>query len=287
MKLMRFGDRHGSKTPCVVDTDGTLRDVSSIIADFAPHTMSPELLSTLKKTDLASLPLFDTTGKRLAPPVAQPRNIWCVGLNYSDHAAEAGLPVPEEPILFNKSSGTYCGANDAILWSDKMSKLDWEVELGIFINQPTLNISKEQAMDHVAGFVLVNDVSERAWQMERGGQWVKGKSFPNFCPTGPMLVTPDEVGDQQNLDMWLDVNDQRMQTGNTKKMIFDVATIVSYMSEFCQLEPGDLICTGTPPGVGAGMKPPQYLKLGDTVKLGIQGLGDQSQTVVHINEAIQ
>lgn len=284
MKLMRFGDRYDSKTPCVMDADGTLRDVSSIVDDFAPHTLAPQLLSALKKADLAALPIFDATEKRIAPPVAQPRNIWCVGLNYSDHAAEAGLPVPEEPILFNKSSGTYCGANDAILWSDKMTKLDWEVELGIFINQPTLNISKEQAMDHVAGFALVNDVSERAWQMERGGQWVKGKSFPNFCPTGPMLVTPDEVGDHQTLDMWLDVNDQRMQTGNTEKMIFDVATIVSYMSQFCQLEPGDLICTGTPPGVGAGMKPPQYLKLGDIVKLGIQNLGEQTQTVTHIDE---
>jgi 2,4-didehydro-3-deoxy-L-rhamnonate hydrolase len=237
------------------------------------------LMARLKTTDLDALPVVSPEGRRVAPPVAQPLNIWCIGLNYSDHAAEAGLPVPAEPILFNKSSATYCGANDPILHSPKMTKLDWEVELGIIIGKRTLNIGRGQALDHIAGYVLVNDVSERAWQMERGGQWVKGKSFPNFCPTGPWLVTPDELDDVQALDMWLDVNGKRMQTGKTAKMIFDVATVVSYMSEFCQLEPGDLICTGTPPGVGAGMKPPQYLSIGDVVTLGIQGLGEQSQTV--------
>lgn len=287
MKLLRFGDRYGRKTPCVLDAEGNARDVSSIVEDFGPSTLSPKLMAQLRAVDLSTLPVVSPEGKRVAPPTAQPRNIWCIGLNYSDHAAEAGLPVPSEPILFNKSSVTYCGANDPILFSDKMTKLDWEVELGIVISKPTLNINFEDAIDHVAGFTVVNDVSERAWQVERGGQWVKGKSFPNFCPTGPWLVTPDEVGDVQNLDMELDVNGASMQRGTTSKMIFDVATIVSYMSEFCQLEPGDLICTGTPPGVGMGMKPPKYLFPGDVVELSIQGLGAQRQTVTPMEEAAQ
>ncbi|RLJ40992.1 ureidoglycolate lyase [Litoreibacter meonggei] len=280
MKLSRYGDRTSSKIPCIIDADGVARDASSIVEDFGPRTLSPELLDRLAAVDPKSLPVADIEGKRLAPPVAQPFNIWCVGLNYSDHAAEAGLPVPEEPILFNKSTVTYCGPNDDLLKSPQMTKLDWEVELGIIIGKPALNISKDEAMDHVAGFVLVNDVSERAWQMERSGQWVKGKSFPNFCPTGPFMATKDEVADVQSLGMWLDVNGKRMQTGNTDTMIFDVKTIVSYMSEFTRLEPGDLICTGTPPGVGAGMKPPVWLNEGDEVRLGIDGLGEQKQTVV-------
>ncbi|PRY20870.1 2-keto-4-pentenoate hydratase/2-oxohepta-3-ene-1,7-dioic acid hydratase in catechol pathway [Aliiruegeria haliotis] len=287
MKLMRFGDRYGAKTPCILDADGTPRDVSSIVGDFGPRTMSPELLAKLKAADLSALPTVDTAGKRIAPPVAQPFNIWCVGLNYSDHAEEAGMAIPDEPILFNKSSATYCGPNDNLLYSPKMTKLDWEVELGIIIGKPTLGIAKEQAMDHVAGFVLVNDVSERAWQLERGGQWVKGKSFPNFCPTGPWLVSPDEFEDVQNLNLWLDVNGQRMQSGSTAKMIFDVETIVSYMSEFCQLEPGDLICTGTPPGVGAGMTPQTWLQVGDTCELGADGLGTQRQDVVALADRTQ
>lgn len=280
MRLMRFGDGDGVKIPCVEDAEGVMRDVSNIVTDFGPETMSPELISKLKSSDLASLPKVETEGLRVAPPVAQPRNIWCIGLNYSDHAAESGLPVPEEPILFSKGSSTFCGPNDDILYSPKMTKLDWEVELGIVISKPALNINKEDAMDHVAGFVLVNDVSERTWQIERSGQWVKGKSFPNFCPTGPVLVTPDEVGDHNNLGMWLDVNGQRMQTGNTDTMIFDVETIVSYLSEFTRLEAGDLICTGTPPGVGMGMKPQVWLGVGDKVTLGIDGLGEQSLNVV-------
>lgn len=280
MKLSRYGDQTGQKTPCIIDADGVARDASSIVVDFGPRTMSPELLAKLAATDPKSLPIADIEGKRLAPPMAQPFNIWCVGLNYSDHAKEAGLPVPDEPILFNKSTVTYCGPNDNILKSAQMTKLDWEVELGIVIGKPALNISKDDAMDHIAGFVLVNDISERAWQMERSGQWVKGKSFPNFCPTGPFMATKDEFADVQALGMWLDVNGKRMQTGNTATMIFDVKTIVSYMSEFTRLEPGDLICTGTPPGVGAGMKPQIWLNEGDEVRLGIDGLGEQKQTVV-------
>lgn len=280
MKLMRYGDRNGTKTPCVLDPEGIARDASSIVGDFGPRTLAGGGLAKLREIDPNNLPIADIEGKRLAPPLAQPFNIWCIGLNYSDHAAEAGLPIPDEPILFNKSSGTYCGPNDDILYGPKMTKLDWEVELGIVIGKPALNITKAEAMDHIAGFVLVNDVSERAWQQERSGQWVKGKSFPNFCPTGPVLVTPDDIGDVQALEMWLDVNGKRMQTGNTGTMVFDVVTIVSYMSEFTRLEPGDLICTGTPPGVGAGMDPQVWLGIGDQVALGIDGLGQQSQTVV-------
>lgn len=280
MKLMRYGNQNEPKTPCLLDDKGVARDVSGIVPDFGPGTLSPEMLGELRAADPAALPVAEIQGKRLAPPVAQPLNIWCIGLNYSDHAAEAGLPVPEEPILFNKSTAAYCGPDDDILFSPGMSKLDWEVELGVIIGKPALNIPKEEAMDHVAGFVLVNDISERAWQMERAGQWVKGKSFPNFCPTGPFLATPDEIGNVQAMPMWLDVNGQRMQTGNTARMIFDVATIISYLSEFTRLEPGDLICTGTPPGVGYGMRPPVYLGIGDCVTLGIDGLGEQRQTVV-------
>lgn len=280
MKLSRYGDRHGAKIPCIIDAEGTPRDASSIVTDFGPRTLSPDLLARLAAVDPETLPVAAIDGMRLAPPVSQPFNIWCIGLNYSDHAAEAGLPVPDEPILFNKSTVTYCGPNDDILKSPQMTKLDWEVELGIVIGKPALNISKDEAMDHIAGFALVNDVSERAWQQERSGQWVKGKSFPNFCPTGPFLATKDEIADVQDLGMWLEVNGSRMQTGNTGTMIFDVATIVSYMSEFTRLEPGDLICTGTPPGVGAGMNPQVWLNKGDTVRLGIDGLGEQSQTVV-------
>lgn len=282
MKLMRYGDRYGSKIPCVLDADGVARDASSIVTDFNPQTLAAGALAKVSAVNPADLPVADIDGKRLAPPVAQPLNIWCVGLNYSDHAAEAGMEIPEEPILFNKASSTYCGANDNILYSPKMTKLDWEVELGIVIGKTALNIDKSDAMDHIAGFVLVNDISERAWQLERSGQWVKGKSFPNFCPTGPVLVTPDEIDDVNSLGMWLDVNGQRMQTGNTGTMIFDVETIVSYMSEFTRLEPGDLICTGTPPGVGAGMSPQVWLKQGDKVTLGIEGLGTQAQTVVDL-----
>lgn len=278
MKFMRLGERSGAKTPCVQDSDGAWRDISSLVADIGPDALDGELIDALTGVALDSLPLADAAGVRTAPPMAQPRNLWCVGLNYSDHAAEAGLPVPSEPILFNKASGTFCGPNDPILHSPEMTKLDWEVELGIVIGKPAFRIEKSAAMDHVAGFVLVNDVSERAWQQEREGQWVKGKSFPNFCPVGPMLVTPDEV-DFGNLGMWLDVDGERMQTGNTNTMIFDVPTIVAYMSTFARLEAGDLICTGTPPGVGAGMIPQRWLKPGEVVTLGIEGLGEQRQEV--------
>ena len=278
MKFLRLGDA-GQEVPCVLDQNGVARDIRSVAADIGPDTIDG-LQAKLANADLTALPEVSSDGARVSSPMAQPRNIYCIGLNYSDHAAEAGLPIPDEPILFTKSSGTFCAPNDPILHSPKMTKLDWEVELGIVIGKSALNISKAEAKDHILGYTLVNDVSERAWQQERSGQWSKGKSFPNFCPTGPMIVTGDEVGDAAALPMWLDVNGQRMQTGNTDTMIFDCQTIVSYLSEFLRLEPGDLICTGTPPGVGAGMKPQVWLNPGDVVRLGIDGLGEQTQTVV-------
>ena len=278
MKFLRLGDA-GQEVPCVLDQNGVARDIRSVAADIGPDTIDG-LQAKLANADLTALPEVSSDGARVSSPMAQPRNIYCIGLNYSDHAAEAGLPIPDEPILFTKSSGTFCAPNDPILHSPKMTKLDWEVELGIVIGRSALNISKAEAKDHILGYTLVNDVSERAWQQERSGQWSKGKSFPNFCPTGPMIVTGDEVGDAAALPMWLDVNGQRMQTGNTDTMIFDCQTIVSYLSEFLRLEPGDLICTGTPPGVGAGMKPQVWLNPGDVVRLGIDGLGEQTQTVV-------
>ncbi|WDZ79982.1 fumarylacetoacetate hydrolase family protein (plasmid) [Ensifer adhaerens] len=277
MKMLRL-IVDGSAVPCILDGEGKARDVSSLVSDFTAETL-PGVAAALSGVDLSALPVLSVIDTDILPPVARPGTIWCVGLNYSDHAEEAGLPVPSEPILFNKAAGTYCGPNAPLLHSEKMSKLDWEVELGIVIGKRALNVSRTDAMEHVFGYTVVNDVSERAWQMERGGQWVKGKSFPNFCPTGPWLVTKDEVPDPQGLSMWLDVNGERMQAGTTARMIFDVATIVSYMSEFCVLEPGDLICTGTPPGVGMGKKPPRYLKPGDVVELGIDGLGRQRQVV--------
>lgn len=277
MKLFRVGPL-GQEIPCVLDETGLARDVSGLVGDFGPETVEG-LAEKLKAADLSNLPVVDQERQRLSTPMAQPRNIYCIGLNYSDHAEEAGLAIPEEPILFNKSACTFCGPNDPILYSPKMTRLDWEVELGIVIGKPALNISVDEALDHILGYTLVNDVSERSWQIERSGQWAKGKSFPNFCPTGPWIVTTDEMGTAQGLPMWLDVNGRRMQTGNTDKMIFDCATIVSHLSEFTRLEPGDLICTGTPPGVGMGKTPQVYLNIGDEVRLGIEGLGEQAQKV--------
>ncbi|MEO1246869.1 MAG: fumarylacetoacetate hydrolase family protein [Pseudomonadota bacterium] len=278
MKLARVGPQ-GSEVPCAADTSGVLRDISSLVPDITPETIET-LRAQLANADLSALPEVSADGARIGTPLTRPRNIYCIGLNYSDHAAEAGMDIPDEPILFNKASGTFCAPNDPILYSQKMTRLDWEVELGIVIGTPALNVSRDEALDHVLGYTLVNDVSERAWQLERGGQWAKGKCFPNFCPTGPFIVSGDEVDDAKSLNMWLDVNGQRMQTGNTRTMIFDCATIVSYLSEFLRLEPGDLISTGTPPGVGAGMKPPVWLTTGDRVTLGIDELGEQAQEVV-------
>ncbi|MEM1142424.1 MAG: fumarylacetoacetate hydrolase family protein [Pseudomonadota bacterium] len=282
MKFCRIGDA-GKEVPCLLDQDSQYRDLSSLVPDISAGTL-PGLQHAVARLDLSSLPIVDFEGQRLGAPLAGPKNIYCIGLNYSDHAAEAGMDIPDEPILFNKSASTFCAPNEPLLYSPRMSKLDWEVELGIVIGRPALNISRQDAQDYIFGYTLVNDVSERSWQLERGGQWAKGKGFPNFCPTGPLLVTGDELGHAAALDMWLDVNGRRMQTGNTSTMIFDCATIVSYLSEFMLLEPGDLICTGTPPGVGAGMSPPMWLNIGDQVELGISGLGRQAQRVIALDE---
>lgn len=278
MKLIRLGES-GSEVPCVLDPEGNARDVSSVVPDFSPDTFE-QLGARLSGQDLASLPIVDKANARIGAPIARPRNVWCIGLNYSDHAAESGMPVPEEPILFTKPSSTVVGPNDPILKAANCTKLDWEVELGVVISKPTLHVSKEDAMDHVFGYTIVNDVSERSWQLERGGQWNKGKGYPNFCPTGPVLVSKDDIPAPGDLAMRLTVNGETMQDGSTSTMIFDVPTIVSYLSDFLLLEPGDLICTGTPPGVGMGQSPQRYLNIGDTVVLEIDGLGGQAQTVV-------
>ena len=278
MILMRLGSE-GAEIPCVLDESGKARDVSLILDDFSPETI-PLLSEVLGQGDLESLPNVEIETSRVGTPMSQPRNILCIGLNYSDHAAEAGMPIPTEPILFNKSSGAFCAPGAPILHSSDMTKLDWEVELGLVIGKPTFRVGEAQALDYLLGYTLVNDVSERSWQMARGGQWAKGKSFPNFCPTGPLIASGDELNGATSLDMWLNVNGERMQTGNTSNMIFKPATIVSHLSQFMRLEPGDLICTGTPPGVGAGKNPPVFLKPGDRVTLGIEGLGEQRHEVV-------
>ncbi len=277
MKLMRVGDA-GAETPCVIEADGTVRDVSTFVEDFTADEAAT-LTDRLASVDLGTFPTVDMANKRVGAPLARPKNIWCIGLNYSDHAAESGMAEPEEPIIFNKASASYCGPSDPILKLPGMTKLDWEVELGIFIGKTAWHVSEADALDHVLGFALVNDVSERAWQLERGGQWVKGKAFPNSCPTGPWIVTPDEVGDPQALGLTLSVNGTKKQDGNTANMIFGAREIVSYMSRFIRLEPGDLICTGTPAGVGMGFDPQEYLDVGDTVSLAIDKLGEASQTV--------
>ncbi len=277
MKLLRVGEA-GTETPCVMEANGTVRDVSTFVEDFTADDAAT-LTDRLSSVDLGALPAMDISGQRIGPPIAQPRNIWCIGLNYSDHAAESGMAIPEEPIVFSKASGAYCGPTDPILKTPGMSKLDYECELGFFIGKAAHHVSEADALDHVLGYCVVNDVSERVWQLEKGGQWIKGKAFPNACPTGPWLVTPDEVPDPQNLKMKLSVNGDVRQDGSTATMIFGVATIISYMSQFIRLEPGDLIATGTPPGVGMGQNPPSYLDVGDVVSLEVEGLGTAQQTV--------
>jgi 2,4-didehydro-3-deoxy-L-rhamnonate hydrolase len=278
MKLFRFGPQ-GSEKAGVIDASGKLRDLSSVVPDIGPASLTLDSMTRLASINAGSLPLVPE-GARLGSCVGGVGNVICIGLNYADHAAEAGLKAPGQPIVFNKHSGAVSGPNDDIWLAPGSQKLDWEVELGIVIGQRTFHVSEADALKHVAGYCLVNDVSERAYQIEYEGQWTKGKSYPTHCPIGPWLVTPDEFGDPQEVDLWLDVNGQRCQTGNTRTMIFGVATIVSYLSRFMALQPGDVISTGTPPGVGMGMKPPSYLKAGDVVTLGGRGLGEQRQTVV-------
>lgn len=277
MKLLRYG-AVGQEKPALIDAKGRIRDLSSVINDITSKTIQPEALAKLKEVDVSSLPIVDSS-ERIGVPFSNPGKFICVGLNYSDHAAETGAEVPAEPVLFNKWSRP-TGANDPIVMPQNSVKTDWEVELGVVIGSKARYVTKEQALSCVAGYCVINDVSEREYQLERGGTWDKGKGCDTFAPIGPWLVTADEVTDPQNLSMWLDVNGKRYQTGNSKTMIFDVATLIQYISRFTTLYPGDIISTGTPPGVGLGQKPPVYLKSGDIVSLGIKGLGEQSQKVL-------
>lgn len=280
MQFMRIG-QPGAERPVMQAKDGTWRDISGVVGDIGPETMA-HLSERLAGVDPASLPNVSVAGQRIGAPIARPRNIWCIGLNYSDHAAEAGMPVPSEPIMFAKPGSTLCGPNDPILKPAHAGKLDWEVELGVVIGKPALGIKPENAMDHVFGYVAANDISEREWQIERGGQWSKGKSYPSFCPCGPVLVTRDEIPDPQDLAMELTVDGAVMQRGTTATMIFGVAHIVEYLSRFALLEAGDLIVTGTPPGVGMGKKPQRYLKPGERVELSIDRLGRHSNIVTAV-----
>ena len=278
MKLLRYGPK-GQEKPGTLDAEGRILDLSGVVADITPDQLHGPALDALKAIDPTTLPLVEGQ-PRYGVPISGVRKFLAIGLNFADHAAESNLPIPEEPVLFTKAITCLNGPNDDVVIPRGSEMTDWEVELGIVIGKPATYVTKAEALDHVAGYVLINDVSERAYQTERGGTWDKGKGCDTFGPVGPWLVTTDEVGDVQDLDMWLDLNGKRMQTGNTKTMIFGVAEIVSYLSEFMTLEPGDLITTGTPPGVGLGQKPPLYLKAGDTVRLGIQKLGEQGQTFV-------
>ncbi len=278
MKLVRYGAK-GKEKPGLVDPDGKIRDLSGVVPDIAGEALSKKGLAKIAKANWQKLPLVK--GKpRLGPCVGNVGNFIAVGLNYADHAAETGAAIPTEPILFNKSRSCIVGPNDDVMLPKKSVKTDWEIELAIVIGERARYVSKKDALSVVAGYCICNDVSERAFQTERGGQWMKGKGCETFGPLGPWLVTPDEIKDVQNLGMWLDVNGERMQTGSTKTMIFDVKTVISYISEFVVLEPGDVITTGTPPGVGLGMKPPKFLKAGDTMALGIDCLGTQTQKVI-------
>ena len=278
MKLVRFGPP-GQEKPGLVDTDGTIRDLSGVVSDIDGTTLSRQSLDRLRGMDAKSLPAAPA-GARIGPCVGNVRNFIAVGLNFADHAAETNSPIPAEPILFNKAPSCIVGPNDDIIIPRGSQKTDWEVELCIVIGERASYVGANEAMNYVAGFCICNDVSEREYQLERSGQWMKGKGCPTFGPIGPWLVTPDEIADVHSLSMWLDVNGEKMQRGSTKTMIFNVPKIVSYTSHFMILEPGDVITTGTPPGVGLGMKPPKFLKAGDVVTLGIEGLGEQRQRFV-------
>jgi len=280
MKFLRIGNK-GNEKPAVLDKDGNIRDISDHIKDLNPDYLNFETISKFQSVDLSSLPKLPTT-ERIGSCITKPGKFVAIGLNFSDHAKESNLPVPTEPITFMKATSSINGPNDDIELVSGSKKLDWEVELGIVIGKETKHISESQSQDHILGYCLVNDISEREWQIEKMGQWVKGKSHDTFGPIGPYLVTKDEVADINNLKMSLDVNGTRMQTGNTSTMIFNVDVIVSYLSKFMSLQPGDIITTGTPPGVGMGMKPQQFLKAGDTMKLSIENLGEQNSKVVAI-----
>ena len=278
MKLLRHGEP-GRERPGLVDETGQLRDLSGVVRDIGGDALLPQNLERLRALDPKTLPPVEGT-PRIGPCVGGVGKFVCVGLNYSDHAAESGLPVPSEPVLFMKATSAICGPNDDVEIPRGSEKTDWEVELGIVIGKPAKYVSEADALSHVAGYCVVNDVSERAFQIERGGQWDKGKGCDTFGPVGPWLVTADEVPDPQGLHMWLEVDGHRYQDGSTRTMVFGVAHLVHYISQFMSLQPGDVISTGTPPGVGLGQKPPVYLRAGQTMRLGIQGLGEQAQTTV-------
>ena len=280
MKLLRVGEK-GKEKPAILDTDGKIRDISSHINDLNPENLNFEIMSKIQSADTSSLPEL-SSNHRVGSCITSPGKFVAIGLNYSDHAAEVGADIPKEPIMFMKATSSMCGPNDDVEIVSGSKKLDWEVELGIVIGKEAKHISEGQSQDHILGYCLVNDVSEREWQIEKMGQWVKGKSHDTYGPTGPYLVTKDEIKDINNLKMMLDVNGERMQTGNTSTMIFNVDIIVSYVSKFMSLQPGDIITTGTPPGVGMGRKPQVFLKAGDEMKLSIENLGEQNSKVVAV-----
>ena len=280
MKLLRVGSK-GNEKPAAFDKDGKIRDLSDHIKDLNPDYLNFETFSKLQNIDLSSLPELNSS-ERIGSCITKPGKFIAIGLNFSDHAAETGAEPPSEPITFMKATSSINGPNDNIELVSGSKKLDWEVELGLVIGKETKHILEDQSQDHILGYCLVNDISEREWQIEKMGQWVKGKSHDTYGPIGPYLVTKDEISDINNLKMSLDVNGNRMQTGNTSTMIFNVNVIVSYVSKFMSLQPGDIITTGTPPGVGMGMKPQQFLKAGDSIKLSIENLGEQNSKVVEI-----
>ncbi|OCW83051.1 2-hydroxyhepta-2,4-diene-1,7-dioate isomerase [Pelagibacteraceae bacterium GOM-A3] len=280
MKLLRVGEK-GKEKPAILDGDGKIRDISSYVSDLNPHNLNFKTISKIQSVDTSNLPEI-SSDQRVGSCITSPGKFVAIGLNYSDHAAEVGADIPKEPIMFMKATSSMCGPNDDVEIVSGSKKLDWEVELGIVIGKEAKHISESQSQDHILGYCLVNDVSEREWQIEKMGQWVKGKSHDTYGPTGPYLVTKDEIKDINNLKMMLDVNGERMQTGNTSTMIFNVDIIVSYVSKFMSLQPGDIITTGTPPGVGMGRKPQVFLKAGDEMKLSIESLGEQNSKVVAV-----
>jgi 2-keto-4-pentenoate hydratase/2-oxohepta-3-ene-1,7-dioic acid hydratase in catechol pathway len=278
MKLLRYGDA-GREKPGLLDPDNSIRDLSGVITDLAGDVLLPESLDRLRRIDAATLPDVSTP-VRLGPCVGRVGKFICIGLNYSDHAAESGMAMPVEPILFMKATSAVCGPDDNVMIPRGSQKTDWEVELGVVIGRPGKYIAESEALSHVAGYCVVNDLSERTFQLEGTGQWVKGKSADTFGPIGPWLVTRDEVADPQNLSLWLEVDGHRYQNGTTRNMVFGVAYLVSYISRFMSLQPGDVISTGTPPGIGMGQRPSVFLRPGQRVRLGVEGLGEQNQLVV-------
>jgi ureidoglycolate lyase len=278
MKLVRYGEA-GKEKPGILDAQGAIRDLSGVVKDIDATTVSPEGIAKLKGVNVDSLPKVSGS-PRLGSPIANVPKLICIGLNYADHAKESNLPIPPEPVVFMKAITAITGANDNVKLPKGSKKGDWEVELAFVIGKKAQSVTEADALNYVAGYLICNDVSEREWQLEHGSQWSKGKSFDTFAPLGPWFVTADEIKDPQNLAMWLDVNGQRKQTGNTNTMIFGVKKLVSYLSYICTLTPGDIVSTGTPPGVGMGIKPaPQFLKAGDEMRVGIDGLGEQKQKV--------